>query len=68
MNTAANASAALCAVVFGTIVGRFANYNLPFIPVIALLCVGALLWMQVDPTRELFPETLPAAFATARSG
>lgn len=51
---------------FGTIVGRSGNYDLPFIPMIALLCVGALLWMQVDPTRELFPETLPAVFATAQ--
>ncbi|MBV9626148.1 MAG: MFS transporter [Acidobacteria bacterium] len=68
MNTAANAAAALCAVVFGTIVGRLGNYNLPFIPMIGLLCLGALLWMQVDPIRELFPESLTPAFATGRSG
>ena len=65
MNTAANAAAALCAFVFGTVAGRFGNYNLPFIPMIVLLFVGALLWMQVDPSRELFPEKLPEAFATA---
>src|SRR5450755_3541528 len=27
---------------------------------VALLCVGALLWLQVDPTRELFPEVRSA--------
>jgi hypothetical protein len=25
---------------------------------VALLALGALLWLQVDPTRELFPEKL----------
>jgi len=29
-------------------------------PMVAWLCVGALLWLQVDPTRELFPEVLRA--------
>ena len=60
MNTAANAASALSAVVFGYMVGYFGNYNAPFIPMVALLSVGALLWLQVDPTRELFPEELPA--------
>ena len=56
MNTAASASSALSAVVFGYLVGYFGNYNTPFFPMVALLSVGALLWMQVDPTRELFPD------------
>ena len=56
MNTAANAASALSAVVFGYLVGYFGNYNTPFIPMVALLSLGALLWVQVDPTRELFPE------------
>src|ERR1700687_3730283 len=38
------------------LVGYFGNYNTPFIPMVALLLIGALLWVQVDPTRELFPE------------
>jgi hypothetical protein len=58
MNTAANAASALSAVVFGYLVGYFGNYNTPFIPMVALLSLGALLWLQVDPTRELFPEKL----------
>jgi MFS transporter, ACS family, glucarate transporter len=56
MNTAANAASALSAVIFGYLVGYFGNYNTPFIPMVALLSLGALLWLQVDPTSELFPE------------
>jgi predicted MFS family arabinose efflux permease len=57
MNTAANAASALSAVLFGYLVGYSGNYNTPFVPMVALLSLGALLWLQVDPTRELFPET-----------
>jgi MFS transporter, ACS family, glucarate transporter len=60
MNTAANAASALSAVVFGYLVGYFGNYNAPFIPMVALLFVGALLWLQVDPTRELIPDEVLA--------
>jgi MFS family permease len=60
MNTAANAASALSAVVFGYLVAYFGNYNTPFIPMVALLSLGALLWLQVDATRELFPEKLLA--------
>ncbi len=59
MNTASNGASALSAVVFGYLVGYFGNYNTPFIPMVAFLSVGALLWWQVDPTRELVPESLP---------
>ena len=60
MNTAGNAASALSSLVFGYLVGYSGNYNTPFIPMVALLCVGALLWLQVDPTRELFPEVRSA--------
>jgi MFS family permease len=65
MNTSANAASALSAVVFGYLVGYFGNYNTPFIPMVALLSLGALLWLQVDPARELFPEELPAEALSA---
>jgi MFS family permease len=65
MNTAGNAASALSAVVFGYLVGHFGNYNTPFVPMVALLCLGTLLWLQVDPTHELFPEALPAEPAAA---
>jgi MFS transporter, ACS family, glucarate transporter len=56
MNTASNGASALSAVVFGYLVGYSGSYNTPFIPMVALLSLGALLWLQVDATRELFPE------------
>jgi len=34
---------------------------------VALPCLGALLWLQVDPDRELFPEVLSTEAAAARS-
>lgn len=66
MNTAGSAASALSAVVFGYLVGYFRNYNTPFVPMIVLLCLGALLWLQVDPTRELFPEVPSPGSAAAR--
>jgi predicted MFS family arabinose efflux permease len=63
MNTACNIASALSAVIFGYLVGYSGNYNTPFVPMLVLLCLGALLWLQVDPTRELFPEMLPAGSA-----
>jgi MFS transporter, ACS family, glucarate transporter len=55
MNTASNAASALSAVAFGYLVGYSGNYETPFVPMVCLLAVGAVLWFQVDPTRELFP-------------
>ena len=53
-NTAANAGSAVSSVAFGYLVGHFGNYNAPLVPMVLLLGVGALLWLTVDPTRELF--------------
>jgi MFS transporter, ACS family, glucarate transporter len=58
VNTAANVASAISSVVFGYLVGYFGNYNTPFLPMVALLSLGALLWVRTDPTRELFPEDL----------
>jgi MFS transporter, ACS family, glucarate transporter len=66
MNTAANVASALSAVVFGYMVGYSGSYNAPFIPMVALLSLGAILWWQVDPTRELFGEEAPGVAAEAR--
>jgi hypothetical protein len=45
-------------VIFGYLVGYSGSYNTPFIPMVALLALGALLWLRVDPALELFPEQL----------
>jgi len=60
MNTACSFATGASSIAFGYFVGHFHNYNMPFVPMVALLCLGALLWWQVDPTRELFPEVPPA--------
>jgi hypothetical protein len=65
MNTAANVASALSSVVFGYMVTYFGNYQVPFVPMLVLLPVGALLWLRVDPTREILPEALPARSTTA---
>jgi hypothetical protein len=46
----------MSAVVFGYLVSYFGNYSVPFVPMVALLSLGVVLWLQVDPTRELVPE------------
>jgi predicted MFS family arabinose efflux permease len=53
-NTAANAASAVSSVVFGYLVGHFGTYNAPLIPMVLALGVGTMLWLTVDPTRELF--------------
>jgi MFS family permease len=65
MNTAANAAAALSSVGFGYIATYFGSYNAPFIPMVATLCVGALLWLTVDATQALFEEEKPLVEALA---
>ena len=59
MNTAGNAASALSALVFGYIVGYSGSYTAPFVPMVALLSLGAALWLQVDATRDLFPDARP---------
>jgi hypothetical protein len=55
MNTAANAASALSSVVVGYLVGYVGSYDAPFTPMVALLVVVAVLWLQMDPTVEPFP-------------
>jgi len=66
MNTASNASAALSSVVFGYLVAYSGGYELPFIPMLVLLCIGALLWLRVDPTRQVIEDPLPVGEQPAK--
>jgi sugar phosphate permease len=61
MNTAANLASSLAAIVFGYLVAYTGSYAAPFIPMLALLCVGAVLWLRVDPTHDIFAEDLATA-------
>jgi hypothetical protein len=40
---------------FGYLVGHTGNYNLPFVPMAALLLIGAYTWLKFDPNEQLTP-------------
>jgi predicted MFS family arabinose efflux permease len=56
MNTTAQVGGLLGSVAYGYIVERFGSYDAPFIPMAALLFLGALLWLKIDASRELHAE------------
>ena len=60
MNTATFIAAFVSSVVYGYIAHSF-GYTAPFIPMIGLLIVGAVLWCGVDATREVIPDIEPEA-------
>ena len=67
MNTAANAASAVSVRGVWVPVVYFGSYNAPFVPMVAMLCLGTVLWLKVDPTKELFEaeRRLPATAALA---
>jgi len=68
MNTAAYAGAFLSSVAYGYIVKAY-GYEAPFLPIIGLLALGALLWFKVDAEEELIPELADVLTISAgRSG
>ena len=56
MNTAAQIASVASSIAFGYLVGYSGNYNLPFVPMVVTLSAGAILWMKMDPTHQLFVE------------
>jgi MFS transporter, ACS family, glucarate transporter len=65
MNTAASAASAVSSVVFGYLVQSSGDYNAPFIPMVALLCVGTWVWLTIDPAHQLFDDAAPVDKARA---
>jgi hypothetical protein len=53
MNTAAQVGSVVSSVLFGYLVNRYGNYNVPFIPMAILLFVGTLLWLRSTPRGSL---------------
>ena len=53
MNTIAQVGGLAGAILYGYIVDRTGSYDAPFIPMTVLLLVGAVLWLNVDASREL---------------
>jgi sugar phosphate permease len=55
MNTAAYTGAFLSSVAYGYIVRDY-GYEAPFVPIIAFLALGTLLWLKVDAEQLVVPE------------
>ena len=53
MNTASQAGGFLSTVTYGYIVDRFHSYEAPFVPMAAVLFLGAALWFRIDASEEL---------------
>ena len=62
MNTSSQVGGLLSSVAYGYIVSRFGSYDAPFVPMAALLFLGALLWFKIDASEKLTAtlEALPA--------
>lgn len=57
MNTAGQIGSFLTSIAFGWLVTRFGSYDAPLLPMAALTAISALLWLKIDPTVQLVPET-----------
>ncbi|HME10475.1 MAG TPA: MFS transporter [Bryobacteraceae bacterium] len=53
MNTSAQVGGLLGSVLYGYIVERSGSYDAPFIPMAAILFLGALLWLKIDASEQL---------------
>jgi len=60
MNTSASVGGLLSSIAYGYIVERFGSYDAPFVPMAALLFLGALLWFKIDASTELSDESIAA--------
>ncbi|MEZ5355831.1 MAG: MFS transporter [Bryobacteraceae bacterium] len=60
MNTAGQLGGFLCTVVFGYVVGRWGNYDLPLFLIAAMVATAAVLFTRIDASRPLFaaPDTM----------
>jgi sugar phosphate permease len=63
MNTAAQVASVLSTAGYGYIVGYTGSYNAPFIPMIVTLSIGAVLWLKLDPTHQVFEDVVKEAAA-----
>jgi MFS family permease len=53
MNTASQIGGLVGSVAYGYIVEHFESYDAPFVPMAALLFIGALLWLRIDASQVL---------------
>jgi MFS transporter, ACS family, glucarate transporter len=67
MNTSAQVGGLAGSVLYGYIVNRTGSYDAPFIPMAALLLLGAALWLNVDASREVGGNSSARLMDDARS-
>jgi ACS family D-galactonate transporter-like MFS transporter len=53
MNTTAQLGGLVGSVAYGYIVERTGSYDAPFVPMAAVLAIGALLWSRVDASQRI---------------
>jgi ACS family glucarate transporter-like MFS transporter len=53
MNMSAQVGGFISSLAFGYIVERFGSYDAPFVPMAALLGVGALFWLRIDASTPI---------------
>jgi hypothetical protein len=41
------------------------SYDFPLIPIAVMLTISAVLWLKIDPTKELIVEEVPAMKAAS---
>jgi predicted MFS family arabinose efflux permease len=65
MNTAGQIGSFISSVLFGYFVTASGSYDFPLIPIAVMLTVSAVLWLKIDPTKELIVEEVPAMKAAS---
>ena len=58
MNMGGQVGSLLSSVAFGYIVKAYNSYNAPLFPMATMVMVSALLFLKIDPTQPLVPETV----------
>jgi hypothetical protein len=53
MNASAQVGGLVSTVAYGYLVSYFRSYDAPFVPMAAVLFIGALLWFKIDASEEL---------------
>ena len=56
MNMAGQIGSTMTSYAFGSLVTRFGSYNAPLYPMAAMTAISAILWLKIDPTKQLIPE------------
>lgn len=56
MNTAGNLGGFVCSLIFGYVVSATGNYNMPLYIIAGMLVISAIIFMFIDPTKQIIKE------------